>query len=62
VIDVRAEVELDPDHRLWMSSGRYGIENIANLDLLPPLGGTLIAGAPKFEAATGGPGRVVALY
>jgi len=50
-----------PVHNLWLPSGRYGIENVANLGLLPPLGATLIAGAPKIQGTTGGPGRVMAL-
>lgn len=53
---------LSPVHNLWLPSGRYGIENVANLGLLPPLGATLIAGAPKIQGGTGGPGRVFALY
>ncbi|WP_254446447.1 cyclase family protein [Ruegeria sp. HKCCD8929] len=48
-------------HYRWLPSGRYGIENLANLVALPPVGATLIAGAPKIEGATGGPGRVMAL-
>jgi kynurenine formamidase len=48
-------------HYSWLPSGRYGIENIANLDQVPPVGATLVGGAPKFEKATGGPGRVIAL-
>lgn len=48
-------------HNIWLPAGRYGIENVANLGLLPPLGATLIAGAPKMAGATGGPGRVLAL-
>ncbi len=50
-----------PVHYAWLPSGRYGIENLANLDLLPPVGATLIGGAPKFAGGTGGPGRVLAL-
>lgn len=51
-----------PVHNLWLPSGRYGIENVANLGLLPPLGATIVAGAPKIQGTTGGPGRVIALY
>ena len=50
-----------PVHRAWLPSGRYGIENIAHLGLVPPIGAMLIAGAPKIQGATGGPGRVIAL-
>lgn len=50
-----------PFHYRWLGAGKYGIENVANLAALPPIGSTLVAGAPKFEGATGGPGRVIAL-
>ncbi len=50
-----------PFHYQWLPSGRYGIENVANLGALPPIGATLIGGAPKFQGCTGGPGRVIAL-
>ena len=60
-LDIGA-TDSSPVHNLWLPSGRYGIENVANLGLLPPTGSTLIAGAPKIQGATGGPGRVVALY
>lgn len=48
-------------HYLWLPSGRYGLENVANLDRVPPRGATLIAGAAKVQGATGGPARVMAL-
>lgn len=49
-------------HNIWLPSGRYGIENVANLGLTPPLGATLVAGAPKIQGTTGGPGRLIALF
>lgn len=48
-------------HTAWLPSGRWGIENIANLDKVPPAGATLVVGAPKVKEATGGPARVFAL-
>ncbi|MCV0429378.1 MAG: cyclase family protein, partial [Roseibium sp.] len=48
-------------HYAWLPSNRWGIECIANLDALPPLGATLIVGAPKFRGGTGGPSRVMAM-
>ncbi len=48
-------------HYLWLGSNRWGMENVANLDLLPPRGSTIIAGGPKVAGATGGPSRVIAL-
>jgi kynurenine formamidase len=48
-------------HYAWLPSGRWGLENVANLDKVPPRGATLVVGAPKFKGATGGPTRVLAL-
>ena len=48
-------------HYSWLPAGRYGIENLANLDALPATGATLFVGAPKHEAGTGGPARVLAV-
>ena len=48
-------------HATWLPSGRWGIENIANLDKVPETGATLVVGAPKVKGATGGPSRIFAL-
>jgi kynurenine formamidase len=48
-------------HMTWLPSRRWGVENIANLDQVPPTGATLIVGAPKVQGATGAPARVIAL-
>jgi kynurenine formamidase len=48
-------------HYLWLPSGRWGLENVAGLDQLPPAGATLVVGAPKVKDATGGPVRLIAL-
>ena len=48
-------------HYSWLPSGRYGIENLANLDDLPAAGATLFVGAPKHRDGTGGPARVMAM-
>ena len=48
-------------HAIWLPSGRWGIENLANLEQAPPTGATLIVGAPKVKSATGAPARVFAL-
>lgn len=48
-------------HYSWLPGGRYGIENLANLDGLPAAGATLVVGAPKHKGGTGGPARVMAL-
>lgn len=48
-------------HAVWLPAGRWGIENIANLEKVPASGATLVVGAPKVKGATGGPARVLAL-
>lgn len=48
-------------HYSWLPGGRYGIENLANLDQLPAKGATIFVGAPKHAGGTGGPARVMAV-
>ncbi len=48
-------------HYLWLPSGRWGLENVAALDQVPPAGATLVVGAAKVKDATGGPVRLIAL-
>ena len=48
-------------HYLWLPSGRWGLENVANHDRVPPAGATLVVGCPKVKDATGGPTRLLAL-
>ena len=48
-------------HYLWLPSGRWGLENVANLDRVPAAGATLVVGLPKVKDATGAPVRLFAL-
>ncbi len=48
-------------HLTVLPAGKYGIENLANLGVLPAAGATVIVGGPKHENASGGPARVFAL-
>lgn len=48
-------------HLLWLPSGRWGLENVANLDRVPAWGATLVVGLAKVKDATGGPARLMAL-
>ena len=48
-------------HLLWLPSGRWGLENVANLDQVPAAGATLVVGLAKVKDATGGPARLIAL-
>jgi kynurenine formamidase len=59
-LDIGASTRF-PAHVSWLPSGRYGIENLANLDQLPPLGAVAIVGAPRLAGGSGGPTRVLAL-
>src|SRR5205807_5637325 len=59
-LDIGASADF-PAHVSWLPSGRYAIENLANLDQLPPVGAVPIVGAPARTGAAGGPTRVRAL-
>lgn len=48
-------------HYTWLPSGRWGLENVASLEKLPPSGAVLVVGLPKVKGATGGPVRLIAL-
>jgi kynurenine formamidase len=48
-------------HYAWLLSGRWGLENVANLGKVPPSGATVVVGLAKVEGATGGPVRLLAL-
>ena len=48
-------------HRAWLPSGRWGLENVANLDKVPAAGATLVVGLAKVKGATGAPARLIAL-
>ncbi|CAL8980839.1 Kynurenine formamidase [Rhodoplanes serenus] len=48
-------------HAIWLPAGRWGLENVANLDKVPAAGATLVVGLPKVKDATGAPVRLLAL-
>jgi kynurenine formamidase len=50
-----------PVHRLAAANNVAGLENLANLDELPPAGATVIALPMKIAAGSGGPVRAIAL-
>jgi kynurenine formamidase len=50
-----------PCHALMHGAGRYGLQCLANLDLLPPTGAVLIAAPLKIRQGSGSPLRVLAL-
>lgn len=48
-------------HVTLLGAGKYGIENLANLDQVPDHGAMIVVGGPKHEHASGGPTRALAL-
>lgn len=49
-------------HVTLLGADRYGLENLANLDRIPPQGATLIVGLVPWEKGSGGPCRVLAQW
>ncbi len=50
-----------PVHHIVNGAGKFGLENVANLDQLPPRGFYLIVAPIKIETGTGGPARIWAV-
>lgn len=48
-------------HVGFLGTGRYGIENLANLDVIPPIGAQAFVGPIPWEDGSGSPCRVLAL-
>lgn len=50
-----------PCHTYMHGAGKYGLQCLANLDLLPPTGALIVAAPLKIEQGSGSPLRVLAL-
>jgi kynurenine formamidase len=50
-----------PCHYYMHGSGRFGLQCLTNLDLLPPIGAAIIAAPLKIKEGSGSPLRVLAL-
>lgn len=48
-------------HHIVNAAGRYGLENLAHLDLLPPKGFYIVAAPIKIDTGSGGPTRLFAI-
>ena len=48
-------------HQILNGANIYALENVANLERLPPKGATLIALPMKIKGGTGGPARIIAI-
>jgi kynurenine formamidase len=62
-------VSLDPGndktykaHKAWLAAGKWGVECVANLKQVPPVGATVFVGASKVGGATGGLVRLIATF
>ena len=51
-----------PVHVNFLATDRYGLENIANLDRIPPRGAVAYVGLIPWEEGSGGPCRVIASW
>jgi kynurenine formamidase len=51
-----------PVHVNFLATDRYGLENLANLDRIPPRGATAYVGLIPWEEGSGGPCRVIATW
>jgi kynurenine formamidase len=50
-----------PAHTLFHAAGRYGLQCLENLDLLPPTGSVIVGAPLKIKGGSGSPLRVLAL-
>lgn len=48
-------------HQVWLGAGKLAVENIANLDKLPPIGAVLFVMPMLIEKGTGAPARIFAM-
>jgi kynurenine formamidase len=51
-----------PVHVNFLATDRYGLENLNNLDRIPPKGATAYVGLIPWEEGSGGPCRVIAAW
>jgi kynurenine formamidase len=51
-----------PVHVNYLATDRYGLENLANLDRIPPHGATTYVGLIPWDEGSGGPCRVIATW
>jgi kynurenine formamidase len=49
-------------HVEFLGADRYGIENLNNLDQVPPIGANVFVGAIPWEGGSGSPARVIATW
>src|SRR5262249_10131576 len=47
-----------PAHKLLLGSDKWALENLCNLDLIPPTGTVMVVSPIKHQGGSGGPARV----
>ena len=47
-------------HRILLSNNCFGLENVANIDKLPPRGAIVYVSPMKIKGGSGGPARIFA--
>lgn len=47
-----------PVHQYWLKSGKWALENLCNLDHVPPYGAIAVISPLKHKGGSGGPARV----
>lgn len=48
-------------HGTWLPAGRFGIENLARLDDVPPRGAEVVVGVPPLAGGSGAPARILGI-
>jgi kynurenine formamidase len=51
-----------PVHVRWLGANKYGLENLTNLDRVPPKGARVFVGLIPWQRGSGGPSRVIASW
>ncbi len=51
-----------PVHLRWLGANKYGMENLTNLDRVPPKGARVVVGLIPWQRGSGGPSRVIATW
>lgn len=49
-------------HMAFLPTNRWGIECLANLEVIPASGAMLVIGVPKIQGSSGGPARAMAIW
>ena len=62
-------ISLDPGedreyhtHKVLFEADKWAVENVANVEQLPPVGATMIVGALRVRGATASPARLIAVW